>query len=97
MQNAEEWHSVRHGDWKLMRHTFKRAGNSFYEYDLYDLSRDPDEVLDRWGSELVVGLTLGQMLESRIARDAQLDLEASASSEIDPQVLDNLRELGYVE
>lgn len=95
--SSEEWQSVRHGDWKLLRHTQRRGGHAFHEYELYDLSRDPEEVLDRWGMEPVIGHALRQLLETRIERDAALDLEAGTSEQMDPDVLQNLRELGYVE
>ena len=91
------WDSLRLGRWKLLRATHRRLRVPRVEYELYDLERDPEEVLDLWGARPVVGHALRQMLEVKIARDERLELESEAVDEIDPSVLENLRGLGYVE
>lgn len=89
--------SVRLGRFKLVRTTTSQARRPTYDYELYDLERDPDEVLDLWSTRPIEGWTLMQMLQRKLASDAALHFEASSNEGVDPEVLENLRGLGYVE
>jgi arylsulfatase A-like enzyme len=96
-QSSEWWHSVQLPDWKLIRQTRSSSGTRVDTYALYDLARDPDELLDRWPHERVIGFALKQLLESKLQQDERVSFEAGTSREMDPDVLENLRGLGYLE
>jgi arylsulfatase A-like enzyme len=91
--------SVRLGNWKLVRRSISRRRNVRVQYELYDLSRDPGESLDVWPTQPVVGHTLRQLLETRLRLDGEMSFEAQERppEELSEEVLQNLRELGYIE
>jgi arylsulfatase A-like enzyme len=97
MPRSETWDSVRVGRWKLHRGTLRKLGQPRFEYELYDLERDPEEVVDLWPSHPIVGHALRSLLEAKLERDEALELEAGTVEDMDAEVLENLRGLGYVE
>lgn len=89
-----------YGHWKLTRHNGV-APNEFppFGYELYDLERDPGERVDRWPREIVVGYTLRQMMKWQKIFDLRSGAASPAKvkrEETDPEVLKNLRALGYI-
>ncbi len=102
----ERHHTLRFGDWKLIRTNGKRLGrlHGMTSYKLFNIREDPEEVFDRWARQPVVGRTLAQMLLRRnridmadtttatISEPAPLDEEA-----LDPAVLKDLKALGYID
>ncbi|MGH0032770.1 MAG: sulfatase [Myxococcota bacterium] len=91
--------AVRYGDWKLQRHNDDlEGGTKAKRYELFNLRADALEKRDRWARRPIVGHTLRQMLEWQHLQDAKIEVvvekEAAAP---DAAMLEQLRELGYVE
>lgn len=85
--------SARWGRWKIL----KDYGEN---HALYDLRRDPGELIDRWSGYPVEGETLRQMLLWQTDIDGK-DIEIRASDEtsigeLDPETIKNLGALGYL-
>jgi len=89
--------SVRFGDWKLVRDSRGFGGQLVQSFALFDLADDPDERIDRWPSEPVVGHTLRQMLEWHGYEGAHRLAAEPRTAETDPETEQALRELGYLE
>jgi hypothetical protein len=78
------------GRWKLITWSDGRRG-------LFDLAADPDESIDRWAADPVLG---GRMMGDLEALKASLDPSAfgiarSEDRDIGPEELERLRALGY--
>ena len=88
--------AVHYGGWKLIQ---SEAPNGRKQTELYDLSKDPDELENRWPAESVVGRTLRQMLAGRLQADSgpRRESEAVAIEALDAETQRNLEALGYVE
>jgi len=97
MRTTHTQDSIRLGRWKLHRRTKRLRRVPIDEWELYDLERDPEEVLDLWPTHPVVGHALKQALEAKIERDRLLEFDAATAGEIAPDVLENLRGLGYID
>jgi len=89
--------SVRFGDWKLLRHSRRVGGRLFSSFALFDLADDPDERIDRWPTEPVVGYALRQMLRWHEHEGAGRAAPAPRQVEVDPETEQALQELGYLE
>jgi choline-sulfatase len=91
---AEE--SISLGRWKLIRNIGRRPS----AVALYDLASDPGETLDRTSERPIVAATLAQRLRwnfDRVAFDSVAPKPGAASRKPDPEVLQRLKELGYIE
>ncbi len=89
--------SVRFGRWKLIRRRRPGVYARFGDFDLFDTQGDPDEVIDRWGGELVVGHGLRQMLVWHQFSAASRRAAPSPPIELGPEVRKRLRALGYIQ
>jgi arylsulfatase A-like enzyme len=97
--NGPRHTTVRLGRWKLIRGEPKDPETPRRHW-LFDLESDPGETVDLWARELVVGHTLRQLLDAKLERDAarrEGPTERVERGELDADVLDGLRALGYVE
>ena len=83
--------------WKLLRLRSTRESQPFFQFELYDLDADPEELIDRWPTEPVVGEALRQLLVRRGHIDEATRQRATAPVELTPKARENLRALGYVE
>lgn len=103
---AERHHTLRYGDWKLIRTNGKRLGrlHGMTSYKLFNIREDPEEIYDRWARQPVVGRTLAQMLRRRNRIDTADTTTAARAEEsppeqriLDPAVLKDLKALGYID
>ena len=91
--------SVRFGRWKIYKRTVDRYVDGHYQYELFDLEKDPGEAINLWSRNIVRGRTLLQMLRHRLNVD---DVAVGGSSgtvgesELDAETLENLGGLGYL-
>jgi arylsulfatase A-like enzyme len=85
-------YALRKGPHKLQR----RPDGSFV---LHDLERDPRELEDRFGAEPETVVNLGAELDRWLddERTLQALVARGESRDLTPEVVDQLRELGYVE
>ena len=91
---AEE--SIGLGRWKLIRNLGREPGRMV----LYDLESDPGETRDRASERPIIAATLMQRLRENFDRDASgfaAPKPGVAPREPDPEVLQRLEELGYIE
>jgi len=89
--------SVRFGDWKLIRSDRGAGARLVSSFMLFDLADDPDERIDRWPTEPVVGHALRQMLAWHEHEGARRMAPAPREAEVDPETERALQELGYLE
>ena len=90
------WEALSFGRWKLIRD--RSQGDS--QPALFDLEADPREQRDRAAEHPVVVGTLEQMLRRQQyenARRARIEATRVTPTELEPEVLENLRALGYFE
>jgi arylsulfatase A-like enzyme len=95
-----EHHALRLGDWKLVRENPTDGVRDLPQFSLYDLRRDPGEILDTWPGNLVVGNTLRQLLEEHLERTSGAipeRVEGIERAKMDQELMETLRSLGYVE
>ncbi len=91
--------SVVLGDWKLIITHPDPAGGAV-NHQLFDLSRDPRETQNLWTRESVVGQKLDQLLREKLATPRHASLgptRAVAPESLEPNEMQSLRALGYVE
>jgi arylsulfatase A-like enzyme len=93
---VEMWHSVRRGKWKLLRRKVSTRARR-YDYELYDLSRDPAEQSNRWSREPIVGHALRLLLERQLFLDREAAPKAAPPAQLTPEAKRELRALGYAE
>jgi len=90
--------SVHYRQWKLIGS--KNPATLKREWFLFDLEKDPLETRNlMYYDEPIVGRTLRQMLEYQIYSDLSIEFkepEQLLESELDPRILKNLKELGYI-
>ncbi len=89
--------SVRFGDWKLLRCDRGAGARLVSSFMLFDLADDPDERIDRWPTEPVVGHALRQMLAWHEHEGALGAAPAPRQAEIDAETQQALEALGYLE
>ena len=97
--NGPRHTTVRLGRWKLIRDE-PEDPKTPHSHQLFDLESDPEETFDLWTQELVVGQALRQLLEAKIAEDAAArtgPAERVEQQDLDEDVLEGLRALGYME
>jgi arylsulfatase A-like enzyme len=97
--NGPRHETVRLGRWKLIRDD-PEDPRTPHRHRLFDLESDPDETVDLWSRELVVGQALRQLLEAKLAGDAAqrtAPTERVEHDELDADELEGLRALGYLE
>jgi arylsulfatase A-like enzyme len=82
---------VLQGDWKLIRTPWQEG-----RYELYDLGNDPAEAVDLWGasSQLAAPAQMATRLQAWSELATQV---AREDRELDPEVRERLRALGYVD
>lgn len=99
-----QWDSVRYGEWKLIKKNvpgieMRKHVSGAYEHLLFNMEKDPQETVNRWQAEMIVGKTLLQMLRWRLYVDEELqgqmpdfvDLDS-----LDDEVIENMKALGYL-
>ncbi|HNT35945.1 MAG TPA: sulfatase, partial [bacterium] len=91
-------HFVRKGDMKLVRKlsTPESAQVKWYEYELFDLSVDPGEKINLWPSKPIEGRILQQLLTKSLSSEATVSGTKIEPEKLDPAVLQNLKDLGYL-
>lgn len=86
------------GDWKLIR---SRAGSDDFRYELYDLSRDPRETRDLHRERPEQTARLAGMLERYQSAVGELHdrlaESPAAAPDVDPDLEEKLRALGYLD
>jgi choline-sulfatase len=90
------WESLSYGRWKLI---LDRSQDDL-QPALFDLEEDPREQHDRAHERPVIVGALTQMLREQQrenARRAKVEASRIAPTELEPEVLENLRALGYLE
>lgn len=88
------WKSVNHGQWKLI---YKDL-NEEEGYSLFNLKSDPNEYSDLWAEELVVGKALQQLLKQKEYTSQKIKFTPAENiKELDAELEENLRALGYLE
>lgn len=88
------WDSVRFRDWKMLK--FRDTRTTYY---LYNIADDPEEKIDRWPQQPIIGKTLLQRLRWQHRLDAQVGAKEAnqlAPGEIPNEVEEELRALGYL-
>ena len=93
-------HALRLGEWKLVRENPPDGDPSQPQFTLFNLRDDPEEIIDLWPQQPVVGHTLRQLLEDHLQRTAGAvgeRVEGIERAKMDKGLLENLRALGYVE
>jgi arylsulfatase A-like enzyme len=90
VQRAINW-----AGWKLV----EREYGAESEYELFNTRAEPEEITNLWTSERETGLALRQRLEwsDIISGDSAADTEAVEMESVDPELVERLRNLGYVE
>lgn len=85
------------GRWKLIRDNPDDPAQGGTRLHLYDLERDPHEIVDRWDQEPVLGHALRQALDLEIERQAALTGRSAAveSQPLAPEMIEALKALGY--
>ncbi|UCF68161.1 MAG: sulfatase [Acidobacteriota bacterium] len=86
------WWAIRQGDWKLIR--VPRGEGLAPEEELYNLALDPKERDDRLAHEPQIAARLRRELDRQQASFGRV--EAADEAEVDEQLLDALRRLGYL-
>jgi arylsulfatase A-like enzyme len=89
--------SLRYGGWKLIRHDYDFRTTGQYQYELYDLVADPGEKLNLWPGKPVMGAVFRQELEWQHHLDLGFRLEAEQEVQLEPEIEENLKALGYLE
>lgn len=91
-------HSVRRGDMKLIKKLVSSANAPIkhYQSELYDLTRDPDEKVNLWSRKPIEGKYLHQMLVKALASSGGTTGHTIDPETIDPNILQNLKDLGYI-
>jgi arylsulfatase A-like enzyme len=91
LTHREPWLAVRRGGYKLI----SRPGRT----ELYDVRADPGEIRDIAGSETgTVAQLRGQLVEWRQAmHDLARQYREGPQAELDPEMLERLRALGYLD
>lgn len=88
------------GKWKLIRNNYSLAGGTPpFGFELYDLAADPGERIDRWPDEPIVGFTLRQQLlwQQYVGqRGSTRSNSAQKPNQMDPEMIQRLRALGYL-
>ncbi len=87
---------IQRNDWKLIR----QSASGHDSYALYDLSRDPKEFNNLWSREPVIGDALRQELDRTLRMDAETSTVTSTRIQedaLDPQEVERLRDLGYLQ
>lgn len=88
-------HAVRVGDWKFIEREKRRMP----DLELYDLADDPKERTNRWAGELIRGYALRQWLAWHLQEEAQRAAPAPErvpAETLDPETVEELRNLGYL-
>ncbi len=91
--------SVRYGRWKLYKKTVDMYFDDHYQYELFDLDRDPGERVNLLSQHLIEGKTLRQLLRHRLNVDARAGGGSSGTvdeSQLDAETVENLNALGYL-
>ncbi|MCH8333586.1 sulfatase [Candidatus Sumerlaeota bacterium] len=91
--------SIHFRNWKVIATGPLDPKVSYASYQLYDLDKDPGELIDRWSSRMVEGSVLRQMLAWQRLKDTLFEIGTSEEidfDELDPETLKNLRALGYL-
>ena len=91
--------AVNFGRWKLVRESSSNAARQERpRFRLFDLSEDPEERVDRSNELPVSTRTLRQMLAWRRYTDARARAarEEPGPVDLDPELLEQMRALGYV-
>jgi arylsulfatase A-like enzyme len=92
-KRVEEWFAVRKGDYKLITVPRKRR------VELYDVRKDPEEQVDLAAAETARVQELLEALDRWQSRTQQLSrgpIEGD-EAELDPEALERLRSLGYLD
>jgi len=90
--------SVRFRHWKLIRSSVGDA--DFPAWYLFNTEDDPEETMNLWSQEPVIAGTLRQLWNWQQNRNQEVLVEGPPeldAHQLDPEVLGNLRALGYVE
>ena len=90
--------SVKLGPWKLIREHASDGG--VVRHQLFDIASDPEESNDLWAQELIVGQAARQALRREIESSRRAEFRETDSvqpDEVDADVVEGLRALGYLE
>jgi len=88
--------SIRVGSYKLIRTRYDVPEGGFFRFELYETADDPEEQIDLWATRPVLGHTLRQRLFAQDLADSRLTpMEHESASELDPEMRNRLRALGY--
>ena len=92
-KRVEEWFAVRQGDYKLITVPGKRR------VELYDVRKDPEEKMDLAGEETARVRELLEALDRWQSRTRELSRGPTegGEAELDPEALERLRSLGYLD
>jgi arylsulfatase A-like enzyme len=92
-KRVEEWFAVRKGDYKLITIPRKRR------VELYDVRKDPEEQVDLAAAETARVQELLETLDRWQSRTQQLSRGPTEGdeAELDPEALERLRSLGYLD
>jgi len=86
--------SVHYGPWKLI----ERMWGPMSTFELFNLEDDPGEVTNRWIGEAIVGGALRQaMAWERHTSGPAAATELNKLETLDPETIEQLRNLGYVQ
>ncbi len=86
--------AVHYGPWKLIERMWGPMSN----FQLFNLSDDPGEITNRWIGERVVGGALRQsMAWERQTAGPVAPTEQNKLDTLDPETIEQLRNLGYVQ
>lgn len=90
-----EQRSVRFRNWKLIMRTKRNV-----TFELYDLNADPNEQVNLWTEEVVIGKALRQLIRLEILGETPKEsssLTMEAIEQADPEIVERLRALGYLD
>ena len=91
--------SARYRQWKLHKKTVDMFFDDHYQYELFNLEKDPGERVNLWSEHSIEGKTLRQLLRHRLHVDARATGGGPGTideSELDAETLEDLNALGYI-
>ncbi len=91
--------SVHYRQWKLYKKTVDMYFDDHYQYELFNLEKDPGESVNLGSERSIEGKTLRQLLRHRLNVDVQAGGGSSSTvdeTQLDADTIENLNALGYL-